>query len=105
MVKPHAFGCKRVSLENGFYELFNQPNIYLVDVNETPVVEITPAGIKTSEKEWKFDHVVCATGFDAITGGILDMNVVGRHGIKLRDFWSAGIKTNMGISVPNFPNM
>lgn len=105
MKKPHAFGCKRVSLENGFYELFNKPNVHLVDMNETPVIEITPNGIKTSEKEWEFDLVVCATGFDAVTGGILDMNVQGRGGIALRDFWRDGVKTNLGICVPSFPNM
>lgn len=74
-------------------------------MKETPVVEITPRGIKTTEKECEFDCVICATGFDAITGGILEMNVVGRDGVKLRDFWSSGVKTNMGICVPKFPNM
>ena len=72
-IKPHAFGCKRISLENGFYELFNRPNVHVVDVNETPIVEVTPAGIKTSEKEFDFDFVVCATGYDAITGGQSDL--------------------------------
>ncbi|KAH0280863.1 FAD/NAD(P)-binding domain-containing protein, partial [Aureobasidium melanogenum] len=105
MKKPHAFGCKRVSLENGFYELFNRSNVHLVDMNETPVVEITPNGIKTSEKEWDFDLVVCATGFDAVTGGILDMNVQGRGGTPLRDFWRDGVKTNFGMCVPSIPNM
>jgi len=74
-------------------------------VNDTPVLEVIPKGIKTSEKEWEFDIVVCATGFDAITGGILDMNVVGRDGVKLRDYWTGGVRTNMGICVPKFPNM
>ncbi|CAK1358042.1 unnamed protein product [Cercospora beticola] len=105
MIKPHAFGCKRISLENGFYELFAKPNVHLVDVNETPVVEVTPGGIKTSEKEWEFDIIVCATGFDAITGGILEMNVQGKDGLKLRDKWEHGVKTFMGISVGEFPNM
>jgi len=68
MTKPHPFGCKRISLENGFYELFNQTNIHLVDVKDTPIVEVTKSGIRTSEKDWDFDLIVCATGFDAITG-------------------------------------
>lgn len=105
MKKPHAFGCKRVSLEDGFYELFNKSNVHLVDVKETPVVEITPNGIQTSDREWQFDLVVCATGFDAITGGILDMNIQGRCGVKLKDFWEDGVKTNLGMCVPSFPNM
>lgn len=85
MTKPHAFGCKRISLENGFYELFGKSNVHLVDVNETPIIEVTPKGIRTSEKEWEFDIIVCATGFDAITGGILDMNVQGKDGLRLQD--------------------
>ena len=105
MDKPHAYGCKRVSLENGFYELFAKPNVHLVDVNETPVVEFTPTGIRTSEKEWPFDVVVCATGFDAVTGGILQMNVQGIDGLKLQDKWRDGVKTYMGMSVHEYPNM
>lgn len=103
--KPHAFGCKRISLENGFYELFGKPNVHLVDVNETPVVEVTPTAIRTSEKEWDFDHVICATGFDALTGGLLAMNVEGRNGMKLQEKWRAGVKTFLGLSVGDFPNM
>lgn len=105
MVKPHAFGCKRISLENGFYELFNKSNVHLVDLNETPIEEFTPGGIRTSEREWVFDYIVCATGFDAITGGILEMNLVGQDGLELREKWRGGIKTNMGLCVSGFPNM
>ncbi|CAL5362898.1 unnamed protein product [Camellia sinensis] len=105
-IKPHPFGCKRISLENGFYELFNKSNVHLVDLNENPVEEVISTGIRTTDgRVWEFDVVVCATGFDAITGGILDMNVTGRADIKLKDYWTGGIKTNMGICVPNFPNM
>lgn len=104
-IKPHAFGCKRVSLENGFYELFSKPNVHLVDTKETPIVEVTPKGIKTIEREWEFDYVVSATGFDAITGGILAMNVTGRDGVTLNENWKGGVKTLMGITVSGFPNM
>ncbi|KAJ6115300.1 hypothetical protein N7486_001078 [Penicillium sp. IBT 16267x] len=79
-IQPHGFGCKRISLENGFYEIFNQSNTTLVDVNSTPIVEVTERGIKTTEKEWEFDYVVCATGFDAVTGGLLQMNIRGKNG-------------------------
>ncbi|KAJ5537713.1 hypothetical protein N7494_007192 [Penicillium frequentans] len=81
-IQPHGFGCKRISLENGFYEIFNQPNTSLVDVKSTPIVEVTERGIKTTEKEWEFDYVVCATGFDA-----------------------DGTKTYLGMAVSGFPNM
>lgn len=103
--KPHPFGCKRISLENGFYELFDRQNVHLVDVNETPIIEVTPKGIRTSEKEWEFDYVICATGFDAMTGGIFNMNVEGRNGLKLQDKWTDGVKTFLGLSIGDFPNM
>jgi len=74
-------------------------------MKETPIAEITQRGIKTTEKEWEFDLVVCATGFDAVTGGILQMNVQGRNGIHLRDKWCSGVKTFIGMSVGDFPNM
>lgn len=105
MIKPHPFGCKRISLENGFYELFNDSSVHLFDLNDTPVVAVTPTGIQTTEKEWEFNFVVYATGFDAITGGILDINIVGKSSVTLRDYWTRGVKTNMGICVLNFPNI
>lgn len=103
--QPHGFGCKRISLENGFYEIFNQPNVSLVDVNSTPVVEITERGIKTTEKEWEFDYIVCATGFDAVTGGLLQMGIQGKNGQRLTDKWKDGTKTYLGMAVSGFPNM
>lgn len=104
-IQPHGFGCKRISLENGFYEIFSQPNVSLVDVNSTPIVEVTERGIKTTEKEWEFDYVVCATGFDAVTGGLLQMGIQGKEGQLLTDKWRHGTKTYLGIAVSGFPNM
>jgi cation diffusion facilitator CzcD-associated flavoprotein CzcO len=74
-------------------------------MKETPIVEVTPKGIKTTGKEWEFDLVVCATGFDAVTGGILQMNIQGRNGLLLQDKWRSGVKTFVGMSVSDFPNM
>lgn len=104
-VQPHAFGCKRISLENKFYEMFNEPHVSLVDLNSTPVVEVTKEGIKTTEKLWEFDYVVCATGFDAITGGLKEIDIRGKHGQKLIDKWMKGVKTYLGMAVSGFPNM
>ena len=104
-VKPHAFGCKRISLETGYFELFNRPNVHLVDVNETPVVEVTPRGIRTSEKEFDFDLIVCATGYDALTGGILQMGIKGKNGLSLNEKWKDGVKTYFGMCISGFPNM
>lgn len=105
MVQPHAFGCKRISLENGFYEIFNQPNVSMVDLNVTPIVEVTETGIKTTEKLWEFDYVVCATGFDAITGGLNEIDIRGKSGQKLRTKWLDGVRTYLGLAVSQFPNM
>jgi cation diffusion facilitator CzcD-associated flavoprotein CzcO len=104
-VQPHAFGCKRISLEKGFYEIFNEDHVELVDLKKTPVVEVTEKGIRTSEKEIELDVVVCATGFDAITGGILLIDIRGRDGMQLKDKWKAGTKTYLGMAVSGFPNM
>ena len=105
MVKPHPFGTKRCSLENDFYEMFDRPNVSLVDVNDTPIKEFTFRGIRTSDKEWDFDYIVCATGFDAITGGLLLLNAVGQDDVRLEDKWRNGVKTFMGLCVSGFPNM
>src|SRR3979409_2233774 len=67
MPKNHGFGTRRVPLESGYFEVYNQPNVKLVDINETPIERIIPAGIMTSEKEYEFDLIVYAPGFDAIT--------------------------------------
>ncbi|KAJ5364333.1 uncharacterized protein N7496_010046 [Penicillium cataractarum] len=104
-IQPHAFGCKRISLENGFYEIFSQPNVSLVDVKSTPIVQVVEQGIQTTEKVWEFDYVVCATGFDAVTGGLLQMGIQGKNGQLLTDKWKDGVKTHLGMAVSGFPNM
>ncbi|KAJ5455431.1 hypothetical protein N7475_010552 [Penicillium sp. IBT 31633x] len=103
--QPHSFGCKRVSLENGFYEIFNQPNVSLVDMKTTPILEVTSRGIRTTEKEWEFDYIVCATGFDAVTGGLLQIDITGKQGQPLASKWKDGTKTYLGMTVADFPNM
>ena len=78
--KNHGFGTRRVPLETGYYEVYNQPNVRLVDIRETPIERITPSGIKTSEPSYEFDIIIYATGFDAITGSFdrIDIRGVGR---------------------------
>ncbi|KAL7629646.1 hypothetical protein AAE478_001168 [Parahypoxylon ruwenzoriense] len=103
---PHPFGCKRMPLETRYYEMFNKPNVHLVSMVETPVVEVTETGIRTTEKEWEFDVIVLATGFDAVTGGLttIDIRGVGGQTIKGK-FQERGPTTFCGISVAGFPNM
>jgi len=103
--KNHGFGTRRVPLETRYYEVYNQPNVTLVDVNETPIERITPSGIKTSDAEHEFDIIIYATGFDAITGSFDRIDIRGVDGVPLRDRWRAGPQTYLGILVEGFPNM
>lgn len=101
----HGFGTRRVPLESGYYEVFNQPNVELVDLRETPIERITAKGIKTSDAERHFDMIVFATGFDAITGAFDRIDIRGRAGKRLKEKWADGPHTYLGLQVESFPNM
>jgi len=101
----HGFGTRRVPMETRYYEQYNRDNVHLVDINETPIAEITPTGIRTSERDYEFDIIVYATGFDAITGSFDRMEFVGRDGRRLRDKWDDGPVTYLGLGVEGFPNL
>src|SRR5258705_2235271 len=81
----HSFGTRRVPLESGDYEVYNQPNVRLVDIRETPIERITPAGVKTRDCEYEVEMIIYATGFDAITGAFDRIHVRGVGGRRLRD--------------------
>ena len=100
----HGFGMRRPPMETFYYEAYNRPNVHLVDLNETPIVTITEAGIETSDGERAFDIIVWATGFDGFTGALTRMDVVGEGGRVLRDQWAHGVVTYLGAMVPGFPN-
>src|SRR6185295_3107424 len=91
--KNHGFGTRRVPLETFYYEVYNQDNVELVDIVETPIERITPKGIKTSEKEYEFDIIIYATGFDAITGSFDKIDFRGAGGARLKDKWKRGPET------------
>jgi cation diffusion facilitator CzcD-associated flavoprotein CzcO len=103
--KNHGFGTRRVPLETKYYEAYNQPNVRLVDITETPIERITPKGIKTSDAEYEFDIIIYATGFDAITGSFDRIDIRGLGGRKLKDKWANGPQTFLGVQVESFPNM
>jgi len=103
--KNHGFGTRRVPLETKYYEAYNQPNVRLVDITETPIERITPKGIRTSDAEYEFDIIVYATGFDAITGSFDRIDIRGLGGRKLKDKWARGPQTFLGVQVEGFPNM
>ena len=103
--KNHGFGTRRVPLETKYYEAYNQPNVKLVDIKETPIERITETGIKTSDADYDFDMIIYATGFDAITGSFHRIDWQGVGGKSLRDAWTGGPKTFVGVQVEGFPNM
>ena len=102
---PHPFGTKRPSLEQWYFEVFNQSNVTLVDTLEDPIQEVVPGGIRTLHGEYPLDVLVMATGFDAYTGGFLQMDIVGRNGLTLREKWADGVRNNLGMCVAGFPNL
>jgi cation diffusion facilitator CzcD-associated flavoprotein CzcO len=103
--KNHGFGTRRLPLETFYYEVYNRDNVELVDIKETPIERITPQGIKTSAKEFAFDIIIFATGFDAITGSFDKIDFRGVDGVRLKDKWKMGPETYLGLMVHQFPNM
>jgi cation diffusion facilitator CzcD-associated flavoprotein CzcO len=103
--RDHHFGTKRVPLESGYYEVYNQPNVALVDLKETPIECITETGVRTSTQEYEFDILIFATGFDAVTGALTRMDIRGEGGQLLRDKWRDGPLTYLGLQIAGFPNL
>ena len=105
MDPPHPFGTKRPSLEQSYYEVYNQDNVVLVDVREEPIEEITRTGLRTATRDYELDILVLATGFDAGTGGLTQIDIRALSGRTLEDSWSAGVQTHLGLGIPGFPNL
>ncbi|KAF5336266.1 hypothetical protein D9758_016052 [Tetrapyrgos nigripes] len=105
-VSPYPFGAKRPVMEGSYYDVFNQPNVELVDATEAHIQEITPKGILTSDGiEHEFDILVIACGFDSVTGGITQIDIRGLDGTSIKEKWAGGVYTNLGMTTANFPNM
>jgi cyclohexanone monooxygenase len=103
--KGYPYGTKRPPLETNYYEVFNQDNVTLVDIKTTPIESITETGVRTADAEYEFDIIVLATGFDAMTGPLMKLGIVGRDGLKLSDKWAHGPRTYLGLTVSGFPNL
>jgi len=103
--KNHGFGTRRLPLETFYFEVYNQDNVELVDIKETPIERITPEGIKTSDREFEFDIIIYATGFDALTGSFDKIDFRGANDARLKEKWKHGPQTYLGIMVHEFPNM
>ncbi|MFC3039453.1 flavin-containing monooxygenase [Virgibacillus xinjiangensis] len=107
-LKPtYYFGTKRPVLDTDYYETYNRDNVSLVDVKAHPIEEITERGVQTSAEEHELDIIVFATGYDAMTGTLLKMDIRGRDGTSLHDKWAGGssVQTYLGLALNGFPNM
>jgi len=99
-----AVGCKRMCVDTGYYDTYNRANVTLVDLRETPIVAVTPNGVRTSAGEHELDDIVFATGFDAMTGPLTRLDIRGVGGVSLKEAWEEGPKNYLGVSVAGFPN-
>ena len=106
MLSPaYTIACKRPVLDSGYFETFNRSNVLLVDISAAPIQEITPSGIRTTDADYDLDIIVLATGFDAMTGTLLRIDIQGRDGLTLREKWAAGPVNYLGLGVAGFPNL
>ena len=103
--RDHGFATKRPPIDSSYFETFNRDNVLLVDLKVEPIAEITERGIRTARKEYELDIIVFATGFDALTGPLLKLNLAGSEGHQLTDAWAAGPRTYLGLQTPGFPNL
>ncbi len=101
----HPYAAKRPPIDTNYFETYNRPNVTLVDLKAAPIQRISPAGICTTDAEYPVDIIVFATGFDAMTGPMLRMDIRGRDGIALKDVWEAGPRNYLGLQIAGFPNL
>jgi cyclohexanone monooxygenase len=101
----HPIGTKRICVDTDYYLTYNRANVDLIDVRDAPIEAVTPDGLRAGGREYGFDAIVFATGFDAMTGALTRMGIVGRAGETLADKWEAGPRTYLGLMTAGFPNM
>ena len=100
-----AIGCKRLCADTNYFETYNRENVKLIDLNSNPINSITENGILTNDKEFKFDSIIFATGFDAMTGALQAIDITGKNGKKLKQVWKDGPKSFLGLLINGFPNL
>jgi cation diffusion facilitator CzcD-associated flavoprotein CzcO len=106
LVPDHPFACKRPIIDYGYYETFNRDNVTLVDLRKAPIREVTATGIRTERRSYELDVIIYATGFDAMTGALSRIDVRGRGGLSLAEFWAGeGPLSYLGLAVAGFPNL
>jgi len=103
--RSYPFATKRLCLDSDYYATFNRDNVLLVDVRADPILEVTCNGLRTAAADFELDALVCATGFDAMTGPLLGPDIRGVGGRSLRDKWAAGPRSYLGVASAGFPNL
>jgi cyclohexanone monooxygenase len=103
--KDYPIGTKRICVDTEYFETYNRPNVRLVDLKATPIEALTPTGVKTTDREYAFDAIVFATGFDAMTGTLTSVDIRGRDGIGLGAKWAGGPQTYLGLMSSGLPNL
>lgn len=101
----HTLGCKRLCVDTGYYATFNLPHVRLVDVSQAPIERFTAHGLRSGGRDHGFDALVLATGFDAMTGTMLRLDLRGRGGLRIQDKWRAGPLNYLGLGIAGFPNL
>ena len=105
LLPNYLIGTKRQILDEGYYDTYNRENVRLVDLREDPIVEFYPGGVRTQSGEHPLDMLVLATGFDAITGTLQQLNPRGRDGVTLNECWKDRFNSYLGLTIPRFPNL
>ena len=101
----YPFGVKRLCVDTDYFDTYNRPNVELVNLREEPIEKITADAVDTASRHFELDALVFATGFDAVTGALLAVDIRGRDGATLKDAWSEGPQTYLGLTVAGFPNL
>jgi len=97
-------GCKRLCVDSNYYETFNRPNVSLIDISNVPIEQITSSGVVVNNNNYPLDALVLATGFDAMTGALLNIEIHGKEGVSLQKKWKEGPVNYLGLSISDFPN-
>ena len=105
LMPDYHIGTKRLILDNGYFETYNRDNVSLVDLREDPIKSFSSSAAVTASSEHALDMLVLATGYDAVSGSMLNLNPQGRNGIRLQQKWAERFDTNFGISIAGFPNL
>ncbi|WP_231977668.1 NAD(P)/FAD-dependent oxidoreductase [Mycobacterium sp. E2989] len=101
----HPIGTKRICTDSNYFSTFNRSNVSLISVRDTPIESVDTSGIATAGAHYDVDMIVLATGFDALTGALAKIDIIGRGGRRLRDDWAQGPRTYLGLGVDGFPNL